>query len=534
MSDSPTPGISGRSLPPILGRLLSGTFWLALRTPLQAVTGFWSVPLIIGAFGDGPSGAYRFAWGLGFFQFLLEFGMSSALQREISERWTRGDRDGVDRAITCGALFYAVIALVQAVVLMAVAYGAIPHARFSGPDEYRLIVQLLWLQALTAPFYGISVVVSCILQAARRYEVMPRFELLIVAIRFVALLGGVAIGAGLLTIVITQTVLTIGLSLGPAVWVIGRELDYRPRFVRVGFDDFRNLVQFSVYMFLVQLSVVLADKIDTTVLGFALDDAAKAETVYWAVSSPFLQLRQMGWTLAYFVMPAVASLAAVGDREGLERVTYDGARMHSAAVLLVGLLAFVYAGPFLELWVGGRFPGQVPELVRLMRLFLVAALPLFVAVHVQAATGLGRLRLIAVAALIGGVINLPLSYALTLRLGVSGVIWGTVLTTLVSNLLVPAIYSFRVLGVRFGTYLRRTLLAPSVGAMALLGACWLLGAVAISAEPRGDDLLGRLFPFALHLGVGSLAFAAGYVLVPVGRKDVTRILDRIRARLAAS
>ena len=38
-------------------------------------------------------GAYRFAWGFGFFQFLFEFGASSALQRQISEAWTRGDHD---------------------------------------------------------------------------------------------------------------------------------------------------------------------------------------------------------------------------------------------------------------------------------------------------------------------------------------------------------------------------------------------------------------------------------------------------------
>src|SRR5690606_31663007 len=111
-----------------------------------------------------------------------------------------------------------------------------------------------------------------------------------------------------------------------------------------------GLAQISFYMFLIHLSVVLADKIDTTVLGFVLKDPARAVAAYTAVSSPFLQLRQMGWTLAYFVMPAVASLAAAGDRDGLDRVTYDGARLHTAAVLPVGLLAFLHAGPFLELW----------------------------------------------------------------------------------------------------------------------------------------------------------------------------------------
>ena len=40
----------------------------------------------------------------------------------------------------------------------------------SVPD---LIVKLLWLQIVTAPCYGLSVVVSSVLQAARRYDFDP-------------------------------------------------------------------------------------------------------------------------------------------------------------------------------------------------------------------------------------------------------------------------------------------------------------------------------------------------------------------------
>ncbi len=79
---------------------------------------------------------------------------------------------------------------------------------------------------------------------------------------------------------------------------------------------------------------------------------------------------------------------------------------------------------------------------------------------VQASIGVGKIRVIAIAALVGSIVNLPLSYWLTVRIGVAGVIWGTVLTTLVSNLLVPGIYTFRVLEVRPATFLARTLGRP--------------------------------------------------------------------------
>jgi hypothetical protein len=49
---SATTAMSGtRMLPPVLGRLLSGTFWLALRVPLQIVFSLWATRLILEAIG---------------------------------------------------------------------------------------------------------------------------------------------------------------------------------------------------------------------------------------------------------------------------------------------------------------------------------------------------------------------------------------------------------------------------------------------------------------------------------------------------
>ena len=77
VTEPPTPATStdadGRPLPPVLSRLLRGSFWLALRSPIQALLAFWSIRLIVGYIGDDANGAYQFAWGFGFIQFLLEF-----------------------------------------------------------------------------------------------------------------------------------------------------------------------------------------------------------------------------------------------------------------------------------------------------------------------------------------------------------------------------------------------------------------------------------------------------------------------------
>ena len=513
--------------PSILNRVMRGTFWLALKTPVQAVIGLWGIALTQQYIGKDANGAYVFAWGFGFIQFVLEFGMGSALQRQMVDVYTRGDRDGVNRTIACGMNFYAGVALIQMLILAAIAHGGLLPAKFQGNS---LVMGLLWVQILATPFFGISTVVGSVLQAARRYEFIPRLEVVIVVARFGLLWIGYWTGAPFLWIVVSQIAVQIGLSLGPGLWVMVKELGYRPHFRGATRADYASMMHISVYMALMQWSVVLADKVDTIVLGYALraPDPLFLITVYQNVSKPFLQIRQTGWTLAFLVMPAVVSLAVGGDKGSLERIKYDGTRILVALLAPITLLGGIYAAPFLHLWVGAEF---VPY-AWMLQLFLVATLPLVLSVVVQMAIGMGKIEVVAVSNLVGALVNLPLSFYLTRKLGVSGVIWGTVLTTLFSNLLVPGVYVFRVLDIKYSTFLVRTLSAPMAGALALVVACWAFGGLVPPGPSESSTGLMRILPFLANLSVGTLAYMVGYFGSPTGWGDAQAIARKLGLRPA--
>ena len=516
--------IDSSTAPPVLSRLLSGTFWLALKTPLSVVIALWSIPLSIRYIGPVSYGDYLFAWSFGFVQVVLEFGMGSALQKQMVDAWTRGDRAGVDRTIACGMNFYAGIALVQIAFLLALIFGGLP-GKYQGNS---LVIGLLWVQILTTPFYGMSAVVGSVLQAARRYELIPRLELAIIALRFGLLWVGYWSGAPFLLVVAGQVAVQIGLSLGPALYVMVRELGHVPHFGGVRRADFAVMMNISVYMALLQWSVVLADKVDVTMLGYVLTgteaETSASITIYNNVSKPFFQIRQTGWTLAYLIMPAVVSLAVGGDRRGLERIKYDGTRLLVALLVPPTLLAGIYAGPFLHLWVGAEF---VPH-AWMLRLFLVATLPLMLSAITQMAIGMGYIRLIALVSLAGSLVNLPLSYVLARQVGVAGVIWGTVLTTLITNLLIPMLALFPRLEIRYGEFLTRTLTPPILGGLALVAACRGLCLV-LAPDPGGAGSdLGRVGPFLVHLTVGCLAYLGGYASTATGRGDLGALARKLR------
>ena len=278
---------------------------------------------------------------------------------------------------------------------------------------------------MTAPCFGFSVVVSSVLQAARRYDFVPRYELVIVVLRFAVLVVGLSAGFDFFWVVAAQTAVQVGLGLGPALWVMVRELGFTPHFRGASWIDYKALGHISLYVALIQISVVLADRIDMTVLGFLIPTNSEAAiTVYGVVSKPFVQLRQTGWMLAYMVMPAVASLAAARDLRGLDRFKYDGTRLHIGVLLPVGLLAWIYAAPFLSLWIGDRqwedilkLGYDLSDVACLMRLFLIAAIPLVLVGARTDGIGINKIKVIALAALAGSVINLPISCYLTIRAG---------------------------------------------------------------------------------------------------------------------
>lgn len=510
-----------RSHPPVLGRLLHGTFWLTLRTPIQAVLSFINVRLMIDALGKDANGAYNFAWGFGFLQFLLEFGMASALQRKVSEAWTTGDRESLDRTVACGISFYATIAVIQSIFLLCVAYIALPYSEWTGPS-YDLIVRLLWLQIFTSPCYGLAMVVSSVLQAARRYDVIPRLEVFIVILRFLILVDGLWLGVDFFWVVVVQIWAGIFLSLGPGLWVMIKELGYVPRIGGVKLNDFVQLWQIGFSMFLIQLSVVLADKMDTTVLGFALDDPGTGNTIYGMVSKPFLQIRQTGWMISSLVMPAAASLVAANDLVAIERVKYDGSRLLIGLLLPVALLAGIYAGPFLALWVGEQYADQG----HLLQLFLFAATPLTLTILVQIAIATGRLNFIAISSLAGAVVNLPLSIFLTLKIGVAGVIWGSVLTVLVANWVVPGVYLFKILNISPTHFFKRTLSPPLLGGLALICAALICRQFVPPLLP-GAAFVHRALALILNLSVGSLGYLAGYMGAAAGRSDFTDLARKL-------
>ena len=110
-------------------------------------------------------------------------------------------------------------------------------------------------------------------------------------------------------------------------------------------------------------------------------------------------------------------------------------------------------------------------------------------------------------------------------------IWGTVLTTLFSNLLVPGIYSSACWRCAPRTFLRRTLGPPLVGSVFLVVAAWIASGLVVANPVAGGSRLARVVPLLMHLAVSLSAYVVGYLIVPAGRADLGALVGKLRRRM---
>ena len=190
----------------------------------------------------------------------------------------------------------------------------------------------------------------------------------------------------------------------------------------------------------------------------------------------------------------------------------------------VGLLAWIYAGPFLSLWIGNRLGYDAATWRTLMRLFLLAAIPLVLSVFVQMSIGLNKIKVIALSALAGSAVNLPISCYLTARLGVSGRDLGNgAHDPVLEPCSCRESTSFECSRSTSAILLTRTLSAPFAGGIALVVGDLGYANVDAGVLPRNVASGRDRCRSSLHLTVGTLAYIGGYLLTPVGRADAAEL-----------
>jgi O-antigen/teichoic acid export membrane protein len=263
------------------------------------------------------------------------------------------------------------------------------------------------------------------------------------------------------------------------------------------------VTSYSLYVFLITVSAHLGYNLDNLVVGAFMGTSAVA--VYAVASRLADYQRQVSNQFNGLLFPVVVGLGALKDRARLRVTMVHGTRLALGMVLPVTIALVGFAGPLVRAWMGPGFEDSLPPLYALAAasVVLVALGPLG-----NILLGTGRHRLVAVSALVEGLLNVALSLFLVRRWGLAGVAVGTAVPVLAMNVLVLLPAACRLLDVRPGRFVRDAVLPAALPAVPALAAVVLLRMYAPPVSLLAVVAAGGLVGVAYVAGFLSFAVPA--------------------------
>jgi len=218
------------------------------------------------------------------------------------------------------------------------------------------------------------------------------------------------------------------------------------------------------------LADILRTQIDSAIIGkmIGFEDVA----IYGIAGSLIIQL--VGFTVAGVgvLTPRFANLEGGGQFEELKKLFVKS--LHFSALVGIGVcvLAFLWSGSFIHLWVGQNFGRAVP-IVWILALAGISDLAQSPAVGLM--YSLNKHRYYAGTCLLEGVLKFALTLILVQKHGIIGAALASAIPMVVLRVFIQPIYVSRMVGLRLREYAQPFFLPLVSGILVFIG-CFLLGA----------------------------------------------------------
>jgi O-antigen/teichoic acid export membrane protein len=436
----------------------------------QIVVAFFLSPYLVYGLGDTRNGIWSLVESVLAYLMLFDLGVAASVVRHVARFEATRDRHHLNRVFSTSLCIFAIAGALTLAIMLLLAF---PGFRWLNiPTE--LGGEARWMFVLLGGNLAIGLPMSvfpCVLDGLGRFPVKTAIRTFILLSRVPLFLLVLHRDGGLIGIACAIT----GCNLAEHVLLAAASWWYLPQ-LRFSFRladraTFRAIRGYSSDAFLAMVAGRVSFQTDALVIGLCL---AAAPITYFAIAARLVEyaknaLRSVTTVLA----PAVSTLEASGDHDGIRKVLLDNTRHVLWLIVPVEVGLLMLGRPFLALWMGEKYAElSFPTLV-----ILAAPLALAIAQSVAARVlyGVGRLRWFARAMLFEAGCNLLLSLALAKPLGIEGVALGTSIPNLIMDVVIVAAVC-RMLGLGIGAYVRRAFLGPCVAGLLLAAGWWVTGA----------------------------------------------------------
>jgi O-antigen/teichoic acid export membrane protein len=412
-----------------------------LGTIANMAVGFFLSPFILHRLGDVAFGVFVLANSVVAYLGLLDLGMQSSVLRFVSKGHTKGDHEGASDALSA-ALWVRLEISALALLLSAGIAVVFPHVFKVPPDLASEARKALLLLGLTTALSMSIGVVGGVISALNRYDLQNYVSLTQTAIRVLGVVFVLRTGHGIVGIAISELVATVVGNL-LLVWIARRLYpELRIQLKKPKRETLRQIWSYSFYAFLTTIAVQLVYQTDNLVVGAFV--SASAVTFFAIANNLCRYATQIVSSMGGTFVPAASTYEAAGDTASLLMLYKNGTRA-TLMISLPILITFIVRGPrFIGLWMGPEYAHSSGIVLIILSIALFFSYANRTAGAI--AFGVEKHKTTALWSIGEGVANLALSILLVHRYGIYGVAIGTMVPSLVVQVILWPRYISKLVG----------------------------------------------------------------------------------------
>lgn len=435
---------------------------------MNIIAWYLLTPFIIAHLGITGYGIWTLIGSLiGYYGF-LDLGVSSAMTRYVARYAGKGDEKALNETVsTAMAMFSSAGALVIVGSFMLAA----PVAMFFNvaPEHFDDFKHVVWILGLATGLSFPGNVFRTVLTAHERYVAANFAHIATTLLRagltvLMLLRGGGLLGVAYATFIaaIAGIVANYLLCRHFAPWV-------RVTLSMANRHVLRMLVIYGVTTTVILTADLLRFGLDSFVIGKWV---GMAQVGVYAIAARLVGGMLRVVTSATRVLkPRFAALDGAKEGGKLESLFLRSLSVSALLGFGVSMLAIIFGGRFIVLWVGQEFTGAIPVL---WILAIAYAFALSQTPGVGLMYALNKHYFYAIATLIEGIANLVLSILLVTKYGIIGVALGTAIPMLIIKIVLQPIYVSRIMRISYFEYVRPSLV-PLIAFLSITILCYRLG-----------------------------------------------------------
>lgn len=394
-------------------KIVSGVIWSTFVNVINALYGFIAVPILINHFGKAEYGLIGLAMSVNVYMNLMDMGFNSTNVRFFSTWLAQNRHERLLKGFQTSLSFYSVIGLINAIVLLIVAFFSTEIFNVT-IEQDSILKHLFYILAISAFCQWFSSCFDQIIKATENVAWIQKRTLL-TKILMILVLGSTVWFDFSIELYFIFTCLAQLAIVPMSVGMIRRQIPYIRFMPKWDKQSFREMLPYCMNIFSFSLFQFSFYNLRPVFLG--IQGSVESVADYRILNGIIGIVTMLGGAFIGILLPSTSKVIANHDKEAFYKVAYDGTKYISILICFCCFGMMSVGSEVLTLYVGKSYLYLIPW----FNLWLLCTL----GTHNQAISSLilagSDIRAISYSSVVASVVGLILSWVLIPKFEIGGV-----------------------------------------------------------------------------------------------------------------